>query len=652
VPAFISQSHDWLALQPKLRLQLKLVLVLGDTRQIGYNSRAVIFEVSFADVDCPIMSSVSVQLPTGDLPAASYPFFANLAKIINSGQARSIVVSGNIYDLYFDGKQYVPLLPFVQSKTQIAGLIQVVYELNGPVRVSDDDRNKLREAWAAWKNGISVDAVPMREVLNDGSKFDLRRREFDQYMRDAIGNATQALEFLRQLTICSRTCLKENLLIMIEGADMLLPAGDGDVARMNDAQVRRVAIVTDWFGDPSFFGGKDTVLLFAESRSLIHPRIARLPQVLSVDVAAPDLASRKHFIQCHASMAGNRGIAQPIDTVAEATAGLSLHAMRQLLLAADYSQKPIDRQDTTYQVEQFIQSQLGDDVIEFKKPTQSLKDVIGFSKLKDFLHTYLIPRMKLPDDRALPGAAIAGPIGGGKTFIFEAVAAELDRPVLVLKNIRSQWFGQTDVIFERLKRVLEALEQVVIFVDEADTQFGGVGEGAHETERRLTGKIQGMMSDPKLRGKVVWLLMTARIHLLSPDIRRPGRVGDLIIPILDPIGEDRKDFIRWMIKPTQLGDDALVDWLDQEGLEEDFSSAGYAALRSQLKAIPPKTQDELKETIRDFMQPAIKQTRRYQTLQALVNCTRRSLMPDPNISDEDRAQMEEEIRLLEMQGIR
>jgi SpoVK/Ycf46/Vps4 family AAA+-type ATPase len=260
--------------------------------------------------------------------------------------------------------------------------------------------------------------------------------------------------------------------------------------------------------------------------------------------------------------------------------------------------------------------------------------------------------MKLPDDRALPGAAIAGPIGGGKTFIFEAVAAELDRPVLVLKNIRSQWFGQTDVIFERLKRVLEALEQVVIFVDEADTQFGGVGEGAHETERRLTGKIQGMMSDPKLRGKVVWLLMTARIHLLSPDIRRPGRVGDLIIPILDPIGEDRKDFIRWMIKPTQLGDDALVDWLDQEGLEEDFSSAGYAALRSQLKAIPPTTQDELKATIRDFMQPAIKQTRRYQTLQALVNCTRRSLMPDPNISDQDRAQMEEEIRLLEMQGIR
>jgi SpoVK/Ycf46/Vps4 family AAA+-type ATPase len=88
--------------------------------------------------------------------------------------------------------------------------------------------------------------------------------------------------------------------------------------------------------------------------------------------------------------------------------------------------------------------------------------------------------------------------------------------------------------FDYLRRVLDALAKVLIFVDEADTQFGGVGAETHSTERRLTGKIQAMMSDPRLRGRVIWLLMTARIQLLSPDIRRPGRVGDLIIPVLDP----------------------------------------------------------------------------------------------------------------------
>ena len=193
----------------------------------------------------------SNQLPTQDVPAASYPFFTNLARTINSGQARSIVISGSIYDLYYDGREYLPLIPFLINKTKVPGLIQVVYELNGPIRISDEDRSKLREAWTAWKNGVAIDAVATREVLQDGSKFELRRKEFDQYLRDAIGNSTQALEFMRQLTICSRNCLKENLLIIIEGGDILLPSGDGDVSKMNDAQLRRITIVTDWFGDPS-----------------------------------------------------------------------------------------------------------------------------------------------------------------------------------------------------------------------------------------------------------------------------------------------------------------------------------------------------------------------------------------------------------------
>lgn len=599
-------------------------------------------------------------------PAPSYPFFSQLARMINSGQARSIILSGNVNDLFFDGEKYVPIVPYLLKKTRVPGIIHVVYELNGPIRLAEEDRERLREAWAAWKTGLDAYSLALKELTSESSKIDLRRKEFDQYLRDAIGNSTQALEFMRQLAICSRVSLQQNLLIFIEAADMLLPAGDGDVSKMSDTLMRRVAIVTDWFSDPEFFSGPDTVCLLCESRSLVHPRVSRLPQVLSVDVPAPDAASRGHFIRWQTrqpaetplpvpeSSAAASAVApeSPDGWLAEATAGLSLHALRQLLLAAAYNGHPVSRADVIAQVEQFIQAQLGDDVVEFKKPTHTLKDVVGFSKLKQFLHDYMLPRLRVADDSALPGAAIAGPIGGGKTFIFEAVAAELDMPVLVLKNIRSQWFGQTDVIFERLRRVLEALEKVVIFVDEADTQFGGVAEGTHETERRLTGKIQGMMSDPSLRGKVFWLLMTARIHLLSPDIRRPGRVGDLIIPVLDPTGEDRLEFIRWLLKPAGAVGQGLVDWLNIEGLPAVFSAAGFAALRSQIKALPPKTEEELKGVVRDFIQPAIEQTRRYQTLQALVNCTRRSLLPNPDVSEEERAQWEHEISRLEMQGVK
>ncbi|MCA9261372.1 MAG: AAA family ATPase, partial [Planctomycetales bacterium] len=316
----------------------------------------------------------------------------------------------------------------------------------------------------------------------------------------------------------------------------------------------------------------------------------------------------------------------------------------------------------------------------FKKPSHTLKNVVGFAKLKKFLREELIPRFKARGEKSLAGAAVAGPIGCGKTFVFEAVAAEIDVPVLVLKSIRSQWFGQTDVIFERLRRVLDALEKVVIFVDEADTQFGQIGANAHETERRLTGKIQAMMSDTRLRGRVLWLLMTARIHLLSPDIRRPGRVGDLIIPVLDPHGADRREFIEWMLKPVELvaakpaaepsapdsaadaapsGEPtdelairaALVDRLDRETLPKEYSAAAFASLRSQLLAVEPKSTEEVLATVHEQLPPAIGKTREYQTLQALLNCTRRSLLPNPEVTESTRAEWERKIRQLEEEGI-
>ncbi len=591
------------------------------------------------------------------METTSYTFFKRLARVFNSGQSRCVVLHGNIYDLFWDEKAYVPLIDFIREKTEVAGLIRVVYELNGPIRIDASDYDRLRDGWVSWKTGMDADSLNLQDLKRRENVLRQRRDEYDALIRGSIGNATQALEFLRQLTICSRSTLRENLMIIIEAADMLLPAGRGDVAHLNDAQLRRISIVSDWFGDPQFINGGDSVCLIAESRSQVHPRISRLPQLLAIEVPSPATEQRLHYINHFQSQAENEAeLWSTPGRLAEFSAGLSIHALRQLLVQAAYNNQRMEPADVISMVQNYIQSQLGEDVVEFKKPSHDLDSVVGFTQLKQFLRDKMIPRLKAKGEAALPGAAVAGPIGSGKTFIFEALAVELDLPVLVLKSIRSQWFGQTDVIFERLRRVLEALEKVVIFVDEADTQFGSIGPGAHETERRLTGKIQAMMSDPRLRGQVIWLLMTARIHLLSPDIRRPGRVGDLIIPVLDPRGEDRREFIRWVLQATPLGDDPdsreeLVNFLDDEVFAREYSSAAFASLRSQLKAESPENKEQLIALIRDHLPPAIEQTRRYQSLQALVNCTRRSLLPNPDVSDDERAGWEYEIKQLEREGI-
>lgn len=433
---------------------------------------------------------------------------------------------------------------------------------------------------------------------------------------------------------------------MIEAADLLIP--ENEINRMSLSDRQRVAIVHDWFSDPEFINGGDTVILLAESRSQIHHRIARLPQVVSVDIPLPDKETRSRFIRYHLDQLPTKPTISHPD-VPELTAGLSIHAIRQLLLSGECSAEAI-----ADKVEDYMISQLGEGVVEFKRPSHSLKDVIGFTRVKDFMQKELIPGFKKGN---LSGAAVGGPIGGGKTFICEAVAAELGIPVIVLKNIRSKWYGETDQIFERLKRLLETFNRSVIFVDEADAQFGSIDDG-HATERRLTGKIQAMMSDVTLKGRVIWFLMTARIHRLSPDIRRPGRM-DLIIPILDPEGDDRKEFIKWVagVLPEDTGQ-SHVEELEQI-IPNSASAAMFAMIRSRIKQC--QSIEDAMFAINDMVTPDISETRQYQTLQAKLNCTRKSLIFTPEqvetmskkgmlTYDSERDKWREKIRELESRG--
>ncbi len=585
-----------------------------------------------------------------------YPWFTELARTLNSGQSRSVLLFGPTHDLYFDGQSYVPLVPFLTKRCEVPGIVQLVYELNGPIRTQPADAaEKLRSAWVAWKAKTSHDELILQSLVDrqKSKQKESLEREFDALVRESTGSPTVALEFLRQLTICSRVIGGLKLLIWIEAADLLIPnSGGGDISRLGAADRQRVVVLRDWFSEPAFQDGNDSVVLLSETRGGLNSLVTAMPQVLGVELPAPDAQRREHYICQFTPPVTDHGSDPSI--VSAATAGLSIHALRQLLRGAAHAGNPVTPAAVVDKVEAFIQSQLGDDVVEFKRPGHSLKDVIGATRLKEFLHDEFIPRVRSTGDDALPGAAVSGPIGAGKTFIFEAVAGELGVPVLTLKNIRSQWYGQTDVLFETLRRTLLSLGRVVIFVDEADTAFGGVGSDAHETERRLTGKVQQMMSDPMLRGKVTWLLMTARIHLLSPDIRRPGRVGDLIIPVLDPVGQDRLDFIAWILRGIIEGDVIEVAKELDADLEAT-SAAAFSSLRSQLKAKSrrdgPLSVDAVRAIAADFLPPAIGRTRRYQLLQALVNCTRRSLLPDPQVSDEQREAWHVELRQLESQGI-
>jgi hypothetical protein len=61
-----------------------------------------------------------------------YTFYKKLAWIINSRQSRSVILYGNVYDLFRYGDEYIPLIDFLVAKTKHPNILQVVCQLPLP----------------------------------------------------------------------------------------------------------------------------------------------------------------------------------------------------------------------------------------------------------------------------------------------------------------------------------------------------------------------------------------------------------------------------------------------------------------------------------------------------------------------------------------
>lgn len=601
------------------------------------------------------------------VPKPVYAFRKEAARAFLSGQRASVLLTGNVTDLFFlepewfEGDDdhaagnYVSLLDYLRTSwSQDSRIVPLAYEVNGPIEIVNAERDEplLKEAWlTARAHEIRADINAQAAV--SGSKVkaidldEARARAEKQWVDFQLfvnGDATKALKLMRKLCKISRESKEgdplwgKRIVILLEDANLVIP--EAEVSRLSPDDRARAILCRNWFSDTDFQRGSDAVILIAESASQVNSQVSKLPQMSPViDVPGPDLDARRHFIKWF-------NATQPDDKkiqlwgsqrqLAQQAAGLSLHALWSLLKGSIYDGQSLQPDAVDEYVEAYILSQLGEGTVEFHTPHHRVGDLVGNSKVVELLMGEFIPDFMIADQDTPPGLVVSGPIGAGKTYIFEAFAAELGMPVLILKNLRSKWFGETDVIMERLYRVLGSLSKVAIFVDEADTVFGGVGKDQHATERRLTGKIQSWMSDPRLKGRVIWILMTARVENLSPDIRRPGRVGDIIIPILDPEGEDRDAFIRWMLEPSvnQIPEKGSEEWMAIEASTRSYAAANFATLRSKLKRVVRRKQgiklaiDYAIRLIRRQLTADIGDARRMQTLFAKANTTIIDLLPE------------------------
>src|SRR6266487_2890195 len=164
-------------------------------------------------------------------------FLKQSGRVLNSGQARTLLLTGNINDLFGPAgpeQNYVPLLPLLTAEWDLPNYLLIVYELNGPIRFArETDADKVRDAWLKWRSGYDSNELAIKRLLDT----------YDDSLRKTVQMPTLALELLRQMCLCARTqmegkrLLEQNLLILIEGADMLLP--DAPIQSLSDMDRQR-----------------------------------------------------------------------------------------------------------------------------------------------------------------------------------------------------------------------------------------------------------------------------------------------------------------------------------------------------------------------------------------------------------------------------
>jgi SpoVK/Ycf46/Vps4 family AAA+-type ATPase len=396
-------------------------------------------------------------------------------------------------------------------------------------------------------------------------------------------------------------------------------------------------------------------VLIDEKLADLSERLTVNPHVAAIEVPLPNQDERERFVQSTVD-AGELAAFSDFDAprLAALTAGIPLTDVNVLVQSARESGRRLDAAVFRGLKKRLIERQCRN-LLEFIEPKWTLDTVVGHDAAKARLRedASLLKRGVL--DSLPMGYLVCGPVGTGKSFLAQCVSGEMGAPCVMLKNFRSKYVGETEGNLERVLSVLRAMGPVVVIVDEADVALGNRDqEGDSGTSSRVFGMIASQMGDTQYRGRIIWMLLTARPDLLPIDLKRQGR-AEIHIPLFYPTDENE---IRQMfvILAKKLGSRVSPEDVPAIPQRGHLSGAdiegmvGRAWRKSLLAGHDRITREALAEVVSQFMPSTQGLERELQELAAIIECTDRQFLPAPMLSklapDGGRANLQERLTAL------
>jgi AAA+ superfamily predicted ATPase len=536
-----------------------------------------------------------------------------LADLNVSGTTAAFVLHGNTYDLFRvsggDEQQYGGLAELLAEQLFGRWSLVLHYDLSRGLRAFAGRKEQRLREMVALANRKVGDLIAMTKDP---------------------GTAFGALDRLVRNNIMAADADRLSVAVLIDHASYVFPSSEpGRLSVQSSSELVRML---NWAMSPHVKGLNMAFVLVDEKLADVSERLAGNPHVATLEVPLPGEAERAAFI---GSSAGNRSMADFSDfgvaELAKLTAGISLIDLNVLIKSAQESGKRLDAALFRSLKKRLLEKQCRG-LLEFIEPRWTLDTVVGHDAAKARLRedAALLKRGAL--DTLPMGYLLCGPVGTGKSFLAQCVSGEIGIPCVMLKNFRSKYVGETEGNLERVLSVLRAMGPVVVVVDEADAALGSrEQEGDSGTSSRVFAMIAAQMGDTRYRGRIIWMLLTARPDLLPIDLKRQGR-AEVHIPLFYPTEENE---IRQMfvIMAKKLGSRLSIDDVPPIPQRGHLSGAdiegmvGRAWRASLFAGADCVTREALAEVVAQFMPSTQGLERELQETAAILECTDRQFLP-------------------------
>ncbi|MBX9693912.1 MAG: AAA family ATPase, partial [Cyanobacteria bacterium] len=563
-----------------------------------------------------------------------HPQFLHALQSAYKQRAKSVVMlSGNTHDLYWCAQKRA-FLPLDQTLYYAFKESVTVVRVDAATGLDTFDSLDLSDLTLACKEADKVTTEEKEKMGDLETQIEATRQSpltALVVLRDMLESVDKARRTMKQLE--KDQAAKPDspkkpappkvkpVCTIVQFAGSLFPNGNFD--HLSEIDRQRLITFLNLIESPKFKQSFHLIILVADTKSEVNSRIVALPSVQAIEIGLPEKADRRKYVDTFSSSrtgdsASGLSFEKGVDGFVDDTAGLTLIALQDILEVGCNSKQQIMRKDVLASINYVMSASLGD-IIKVSMPEHTSRDVVGHEQTGKIFKE-IFERCEDPK-RAVPAVLVSGPNGAGKTFQLEAYAAESGRVVIELTGLRSMYFGQTDVIFEKLYMCMKSYNKGMVLMDEAHTALASVSsKETHETEKRLMGNLIKLIGDPRFYGQWVWSFGTSRPDLLPPDIKSRAPVQ---IPIFDLTGDERKTFVIQLFERKGIAI-AAEDIDAVLAGTESYSSRDYGFLVREVMG----SNRTVLETLSVWQaSTSIVEERRLQSLIASQHCSYPSLVP-------------------------